>query len=255
MSMCFRLICIGFFGFSVSACVSSPDVKAPDFSNNWTNVNGYSSDVKVIPLYRTHVYKTMTIDLTLKGVLERWAREANTRLEYTHDSDYSLSTAVSSIQQLHLENAVADLNAVYEKYNVHIDFNNGVIQAVSAAPKDFSAVNVPLFANPVPLVASPDRLVSKESLVSKVVVNELNDLQAKKDAIFALQNAEIAYAKQAEVANLEARKSAEALKKQDKSRLNASKSSAKKQSDSDLAVIDDELAILKRLSELSASKK
>ncbi|MGL4767991.1 MAG: hypothetical protein ACRCV6_07930, partial [Formosimonas sp.] len=100
-----------------------------------------------------HVYRPMTVDVTLKDMLSRWAREAGLRLRYEHPSDFVLHTPVLQIQQPNLDAALAELNGIFASQNVRVEAFGGVLVARSTVVGGESFVEVPAAVNDVGLPA------------------------------------------------------------------------------------------------------
>ena len=102
----------------LTGCGITPPVNFPQ--GNWRPMNDFPNDISEIPLTRQKIYQPLRIDVTLKGMLQRWARQANLSLSYQHDSDFTLSRDVARIQQPNIEQAIRELNEAYRHKGVDI---------------------------------------------------------------------------------------------------------------------------------------
>ena len=115
----------------LTACGTTPP---PDYSGAWKPLNTYSNNVQEIPLARPYRFYALPIDTTLKGLLERWAKDSGSQLDYRHASDFSLSPEVRNIQQAQLNDATSMLDGVYAKYGVSIQMSGDRQILVTAIP-------------------------------------------------------------------------------------------------------------------------
>ena len=99
------------------ACAARP---APGIDGRWTPVNRYQAQTHEIPLRPAHVFFATPMDRTLKGMLERWARDASMKLAYEHPSDFVLHAPVADLRSDDLHNALARLNGIYAAQQVAI---------------------------------------------------------------------------------------------------------------------------------------
>lgn len=101
----------------LAACAARP---APGIGGRWTPVNRYQSQVQEIPLRPAYAFYATPMDRTLKGMLERWARDRHMKLAYEHGSDYTLHAPVADVRSDDLAAAVDRLNALYAAQGVAI---------------------------------------------------------------------------------------------------------------------------------------
>jgi hypothetical protein len=110
--------------FAVVACASRP---APGISGHWTPVDRYAQRPQEIPLYPSHEFYAAPLDRTLKTMLARWARDSKLALNYQHGSDFTLFEPVSRIRTPELQQALAQLSALYAEQQVEIALIDGAI--------------------------------------------------------------------------------------------------------------------------------
>lgn len=121
----------------LASCASRPP---PEVSGRWKPVNHYSEQPQAIPLRPAHVYYVAPVDRTLKSLLERWAAESHTALDYRHDSDFTIYRPVADVHGDDLRTTLAQVAALYAAQNVAIDLEGDRIvvrrpaAAASAAP-------------------------------------------------------------------------------------------------------------------------
>ena len=102
----------------LASCGVTPPVNFPQ--GGWRPMNDFPSDITEIPLTQQKLYQPLRIDVSLKGMLQRWARQANFSLSYRHTSDFTLSRDVARIQQPNIEEAIRELNKAYQHKGVDI---------------------------------------------------------------------------------------------------------------------------------------
>jgi hypothetical protein len=112
---------------------------APEVSGRWKPVNHYGEQPQAIPLRPAYVYYAAPVDRTLKGLLERWARDSRMTLDYRHTADFTLYRPVADVHSDDLHVAVAALAALYATQQVAIDIEGDRIvvrraDAASASP-------------------------------------------------------------------------------------------------------------------------
>lgn len=99
----------------VAGCAARP---APDIRGRWTPVNRYQSQTQEIPLRPAYAFYPTPMDRTLKGMLERWARDMRMGFAYEHPSDFTLHAPVSGLRTDDLHAALAQVNALYAAQRV-----------------------------------------------------------------------------------------------------------------------------------------
>lgn len=102
----------------LASCATPP---APKVSGRWKPVNHYGEQPQAIPLRPAYMYYAAPVDRTLKGLLERWARDSRMTLEYRHDQDFTLYQPVADVHSDDLHAAVAALAALYASQQVAIE--------------------------------------------------------------------------------------------------------------------------------------
>ena len=90
---------------------ATPD--APDFRGRWKPLNQFAETPQAIPLHPGYVYQASPVDGTLKGMLDRWARDSKLTLSYLHSNDYTLHAPVARIRTYDIQAAVAQVTSAY----------------------------------------------------------------------------------------------------------------------------------------------
>lgn len=103
--------------FAMTGCASRP---APDFKGRWKPVNHYAETTMAIPLHQTYLFQPSPMDGTLKHMLERWTQDAKMQLSYRHASDFTLFAPVEQISTTSIEQAAAQLTAIYANQQVSV---------------------------------------------------------------------------------------------------------------------------------------
>lgn len=134
----------------LGGCATRP---APEFAGRWTPVNRFPSSPQAIPLHPGYVFYASPLDRTLKGMLERWARDAKMALVYRHPSDFTLYQPVADIHDGDLRQAIAALNTLYAANQVVVAVRDNAIEVDSVPPVHVSAMPAP-DANATPAVSA-----------------------------------------------------------------------------------------------------
>lgn len=123
----------------VSGCDSTPPAK--NFSGSWTPINSFPSETREIPLVVQRTYQASTIDITLKNMLDRWAKESGVVLQYEHPSDFVLHSPVSKIQSPTLSGALIEVNSLFAEQKVFARmYGNAVLLVTLSDAKSASVV-------------------------------------------------------------------------------------------------------------------
>lgn len=106
---------------------------APDIRGRWMPVNHYPSQTQEIPLRSAYAFRAMPLDRTLKGMLERWARDRRMTLAYVHGSDFTLHAPVAGLRTDDLTDAAARLSSIYaaQRVAVSVDGDRIVVRDAS----------------------------------------------------------------------------------------------------------------------------
>ena len=118
---------------TLAACATRP---APGISGHWKAVNHYSAAPREIPLHQAYVFSPSPLDITLKTMLARWARDSRMTLSYEHPSDFTLYGAVAELHSSSLQEAAVELSTLYSAQHVLVTTDGNVIvvrRAVEAA--------------------------------------------------------------------------------------------------------------------------
>ncbi len=107
---------------------------APDFKGSWKPVNHYAESPMAIPLHQAYSFQPSPMDGTLKRMLERWARDSNLRLSYQHPSDFTLYAPVEQINTDSIEQAAAQLTAIYAPQQVFVSIDGNQVIVSQVAP-------------------------------------------------------------------------------------------------------------------------
>lgn len=103
--------------------------KVPDFPQNWRPLNELPATTQAIPLNIAHVYRITPLDVTVKGLLNRWGEEAKMPVVYNSAYDFTVFKPLLQIQAEKLEEALAQLSQLYEAQNIVFRVQDGVIVA------------------------------------------------------------------------------------------------------------------------------
>jgi len=117
----------------VAGCATKP---APDFGGRWKPVNRFAEAPTEIPLYSSYVYQASPMDGTLKGMLDRWAKDSGRTLDYRLSSDFTLYGAVTRIDTTNAQQAVIDVTSAYSAQGVSVSIvgNQIVVQSAGSTP-------------------------------------------------------------------------------------------------------------------------
>ena len=123
---------------SLAACATRPP---PAATGRWKPVNHYDEQSIALPLRPAYVYYAAPVDRTLKGLLERWARDSKMQLDYRHDSDFTLYRGVADLHGDDLRSTLAQLASLYSTQQVAINVEGDriVVRRAAAAPAPAAA--------------------------------------------------------------------------------------------------------------------
>ena len=102
----------------LAACATQP---APRVPGRWKPVNRYGDTPEAIPLRPSHIYFVAPVDRTLKGLLERWARDSHMTLDYQHEADFTLYRPVADVHGDDLHGVLSSVAALYAAQGVAIE--------------------------------------------------------------------------------------------------------------------------------------
>lgn len=137
MTTCFRLTPLSFalalaLPVLLSACATKPP---PDFGGRWKSVNHYADTPQAIPLHPAYTYYASPLDRTLKGLLERWARDSHMTLDYRNEADFTLHRPVADVHSDDLHAALVEVAALYapQQIAIAVDGDRIVVMHAGAA--------------------------------------------------------------------------------------------------------------------------
>lgn len=129
---------LALFSFALPFLIACGTTPAPDFRGRWRPANAYSEQPEPISLRPVIQYAISPADMTLKGVLERWAADAGTKLRYEASVDYTLHAEASSVSSADLGDALAQLQGAYARQAIRIALRDGLISVEVADEADAS---------------------------------------------------------------------------------------------------------------------
>lgn len=103
---------------ALTGCATRPPAGV---RGHWTAVNHYSDTPQPIALNASHSFYATPLDRTLKGLLERWARDAHLTLDYANAYDYTLHRPVADLHSDDLHSALVQLAGLYAAEHVQMD--------------------------------------------------------------------------------------------------------------------------------------
>lgn len=108
------------FTAALAGCGTPP---AKNFGGPWKPVNHFQSKPTEIPLNPAYVFYASPMDETLKAMLARWAKDSGRELSYRLSFDVTLYQPVAGIRTTDIDDAVAQLNAIYAAQSVFVTAN------------------------------------------------------------------------------------------------------------------------------------
>lgn len=105
---------------ALAACGTPP---AKNFSGPWKPVNRFQNTPTEIPLNPAYVFYASPMDETLKTMLARWSRDSGRELSYKLPFDVTLYQPVAGIRTTDIDDAMAQLNAIYAAQGVSVSAN------------------------------------------------------------------------------------------------------------------------------------
>ena len=108
----------------MASCRTTPP---PEFHGQWKPVNHFADAPREIPLHAAYVYFASPLDVTLKGLLTRWAADTGVPLRYDAGSDYTLYSAVEGIRTADRARALAGLQRAYAAQGLVVSDEGGML--------------------------------------------------------------------------------------------------------------------------------
>ena len=131
--MCARKICNATVLVALAALAGCATSDAPEFRGRWKPLNQFAETPQAIPLHQSYLYQASPIDNTVKGMLERWAKDSKLVLSYQLPNDYTLHEAASKVRSYSLAEAASMLSAAYASQHVSISLQGSLIVVRPAA--------------------------------------------------------------------------------------------------------------------------
>src|SRR5690606_15666780 len=105
---------------AIAACSGCAGREARDFSGSWMPANRYSAAAEAIPLAGVYTYQPAPMDGTLRGLLERWARDSGNELDYRHPFDFTLHEPVRAVRSARLPDALSQLERAFDGHGLEL---------------------------------------------------------------------------------------------------------------------------------------
>ncbi|MDO5692743.1 MAG: hypothetical protein Q4G70_09725 [Pseudomonadota bacterium] len=161
----------------LGACSSPPP--PPSFGSDWKQVNTFTTEVQTLPFHVEHMYVVRPLDRTLKGLMQRWAKESGMTLDYRASADFTLSVQTANVRSPVLPDALSCLNGVYQPHGasmalvVNAIVVTDVPPSIEKAPETRAICTVTSATAPVPTttVAQTEGLENTSSPVSSLPVS------------------------------------------------------------------------------------
>lgn len=118
-----KLTCSGTMLLFIAALAGCGTPPARNFGGPWKPVNHFQSKPTEIPLNPAYVFYASPMDETLKAMLARWAKDSGRELSYRLSFDVTLYQPVAGIRTTDIDDAVAQLNAIYATQGVFVTAN------------------------------------------------------------------------------------------------------------------------------------
>lgn len=106
----------------MQACATTPPI-AGDFGDNWQPVNVLADTAMEIPLKEEvamHRFQLLPTDTSLRGVLERWAKENGGMLDWQYPSDLTLVAALEQAADNNLQRALTVVRRTYSPQRLRV---------------------------------------------------------------------------------------------------------------------------------------
>lgn len=113
-----KLIFTLLIGLAVAGCSS---LKNPeDFNGKWRPINSFDKTIKVMPLGGEYYYGVLEFDLTLQGLVSRWASDTGVPIEIKCVNDFSIPSKLLQMQVNNINAALYEINSIYKDYRVDV---------------------------------------------------------------------------------------------------------------------------------------
>jgi hypothetical protein len=119
----------------LAGCAAPP--KADDFGDNWKPLNTLPETPVEIPLQEEvamHRFQMLPTDTSLRGLLERWAKENGGVLEWQYPSDLTLVTALQEASDNNLQRALTVVRRTYTAQRLRVQVLHNRNLRVSRMP-------------------------------------------------------------------------------------------------------------------------
>ncbi|MDR7148886.1 hypothetical protein J2W49_000814 [Hydrogenophaga palleronii] len=106
----------------MQACATTPPM-AEDFGDNWKPVNVLADTPTEIPLKEEmamHRFQLLPTDTSLRGLLERWAKEYGGTLDWQYPSDLTLVSALEQAADNNLQRALTVVRRTYSPQRLRV---------------------------------------------------------------------------------------------------------------------------------------
>lgn len=112
-----------------------------EWSGAWQPVHPAATAPRVLPLQGQREFYVAPLDGSLRGVLSRWARDAQLELDWHIHEDYTLFGLIATVRAADLDEALAQLSALYAGQRVDLSRVEGrIVARVRAAGHQQEAI-------------------------------------------------------------------------------------------------------------------
>lgn len=129
-----RLGCAPLVLALLQACAAP---QAPDFADNWKPVNTFQEVAVEIPLKEEgelHKFQMLPTDSTLRGLMQRWAKESGGELDWQYPSDLSLVATLQNVKDNNFQKALQAVRRSYAEKKLRIQVLSNKNVVVSRSP-------------------------------------------------------------------------------------------------------------------------
>ena len=119
----------------LQACVAPP--VASDMADNWKPLNSLAEVPQEIPLKEEvalHKYQMLPTDMSLRNMMERWAKESDGSLDWQYPADLTLVSGLSAIKDNNLQRALGVVRRTYAAQKVRVQVSPNKSMLVTKLP-------------------------------------------------------------------------------------------------------------------------
>ena len=118
-----RLVAGLVFSFLTVLLCGCSSPKAPEYSENWRQVNSFGDGITAVALHEKYTYGVLPMDTSLKSMVSRWVGDTKIKLDYRCGFDYSIPQKLLGFRVFSLRAAMVELGAIYGEQQLTVELS------------------------------------------------------------------------------------------------------------------------------------